>query len=146
MRFVLEVDGTPFDVAWNGKEWLVDGEPTPLVGRPAELTMPGTARVGTTTHRFRVHGLHTSESNAGGASNAVLRLKPPMTGKLESLRVQAGQRVHKGDVLFVLEAMKMLNDVRAPRDGVVTAVHAAPGATVETQTVILELGPAERAT
>ena len=65
-----------------------------------------------------------------------------MTGKLDSFRVEVGQAVAKGDVLFVLEAMKMLNEVRAPAAGTVTAIHLKPGATLETSQVVLELGPA----
>ncbi|HEX2066229.1 MAG TPA: acetyl-CoA carboxylase biotin carboxyl carrier protein subunit, partial [Candidatus Thermoplasmatota archaeon] len=70
------------------------------------------------------------------------RVRPPMAGRVESVRVQPGQAVQKGDVLFVLEAMKMLNEVRAPVAGTVTAVHVQPGAAVETGQVLLELGPA----
>lgn len=47
------------------------------------------------------------------------------------VNVSAGQSVKAGDVLMILEAMKMENEIMAPADGTVTAVHVAQGATVQ---------------
>ena len=44
--------------------------------------------------------------------------------------VQVGSKVKKGDTLCIIEAMKTMNDIRAPRNGVVTAILAADGATL----------------
>jgi pyruvate carboxylase subunit B len=62
-----------------------------------------------------------------------------MNGKVERILVKAGQAVAKGDVLFVLEAMKMQNEVRSPVAGTVQAVHAAAGAVVEPSQVLVEI-------
>ncbi len=51
-------------------------------------------------------------------------LAAPMPGKIASVRVSEGQRVEKGDVLVVLEAMKMEHAVKAPRAGVVSRLAA----------------------
>jgi 3-methylcrotonyl-CoA carboxylase alpha subunit len=50
-----------------------------------------------------------------------------MPGKVLSVLAQPGAAVARGDVLAVLEAMKMEHALAAPRDGVIEAVHAAPG-------------------
>ena len=63
---------------------------------------------------------------AGGES-----IKAPMPGTILAVNVSAGQNVKKGDVLFILEAMKMENEIMAPADGVIGAVAVAKGATVE---------------
>jgi glutaconyl-CoA/methylmalonyl-CoA decarboxylase subunit gamma len=64
---------------------------------------------------------------ATGATEAVTA---PLPGKILSVAVQAGDRVRKGDELCVIEAMKMGNSVKAPRDGVVAEVSVAAGTTV----------------
>ena len=64
---------------------------------------------------------------AGGES-----VTSPMPGNILAVNVTAGQAVKKGDVLMVLEAMKMENEIMAPCDGTVGAVSVTKGATVET--------------
>ena len=66
----------------------------------------------------------------------------PMTGKIEAIEVQEGDTVAAGDVLFVLEAMKMRNQVKAAADGVIGPVRVAAGANVDTKTQVLDLLPA----
>ena len=62
-----------------------------------------------------------------------------MPGNIIKVNVKVGAAVKKGDVLVVLEAMKMENDVCAPQDGVVASVEVAQGATVETDAVLVTL-------
>ena len=66
-------------------------------------------------------------------------VKAPMPGNIMKVNVKAGDSVKKGDVLVVLEAMKMENDVCAPTDGVVATVDVNQGATVETDAVLVTL-------
>ena len=56
----------------------------------------------------------------------------PMPGNILKVNVSAGQTVKEGDVLCVLEAMKMENDIMAPKSGTVTQVLVQKGVTVET--------------
>ena len=55
------------------------------------------------------------------------------------INVTAGQTVKKGDVLMVLEAMKMENEIMCPRDGVVASVNTSKGASVESGTLLCVL-------
>ena len=55
----------------------------------------------------------------------------PMQGSILRVLVEAGQEVQAGDVLCILEAMKMENAIPAPRDGVVSEIHARPGSVVQ---------------
>ena len=66
-------------------------------------------------------------------------IKAPMPGNIMKVNVKPGDAVKKGDVLVVLEAMKMENDVCAPEDGTVASVEVAKGATVETDAVLVTL-------
>jgi biotin carboxyl carrier protein len=70
------------------------------------------------------------------------RIKPPMPGKIVEVKVREGQEVKEGDVLCVLEAMKMQNDLKSPVSGKVARVHVQDGANVEATTVLVEVEPA----
>lgn len=63
----------------------------------------------------------------------------PMPGTILDVKVSAGQAVKKGDVVCVLEAMKMENDIPAPCDGVVTSVNVQKGATVAANDILVSL-------
>jgi glutaconyl-CoA decarboxylase len=63
----------------------------------------------------------------------------PMPGTILDVKVSAGQSVKKGDVICVLEAMKMENDIPAPCDGVVASVNVQKGASVSAGDVIASL-------
>ena len=66
---------------------------------------------------------------ATGAEGAN-KVTAPMPGTILNVKVSAGQQVKKGDVICVLEAMKMENDIPAPCDGIVASVNTSKGATV----------------
>ncbi len=66
-------------------------------------------------------------------------VKAPMPGSVIKINCKVGDSVKKGDVLVVLEAMKMENDICAPADGVVASVEANQGATVETDALLVTL-------
>lgn len=64
------------------------------------------------------------------------QIKSPMPGNILSVNVSNGSSVKKGDVLMILEAMKMENEIMAPCDGTVASVSVTKGATVETGTLL----------
>ena len=64
----------------------------------------------------------------------------PMPGTMVKVNVKAGQAVKSGDVLAVLEAMKMENEIMAPHDATVVQVLVDVGAKVDTGTPIIVLG------
>ena len=60
----------------------------------------------------------------------------PMPGTILDVRCQQGQTVKNGDILFILEAMKMENEIFANKDGTVTSVCVSKGASVDTGSVL----------
>ena len=73
------------------------------------------------------------------ATSGAVAVKAPMPGNIIKVNVKAGDSVKKGDVLCILEAMKMENEICAPADGVVAGVNAVQGASVQTDDVLLSL-------
>ncbi|MCU0425564.1 MAG: biotin/lipoyl-binding protein [Candidatus Kapabacteria bacterium] len=65
------------------------------------------------------------------ATSSSMKVVAPMPGLLKSVNVKPGQMVKKGERLFILEAMKMENDIKAPMAGVIGNLHATPGTAVE---------------
>jgi biotin carboxyl carrier protein len=66
-------------------------------------------------------------------------LKSPMPGLVVSIPVKEGQPVEKGQVLVVLESMKMQNELKSPRDGTVSRIRVDVGETVEQKQTILSV-------
>ena len=77
----------------------------------------------------------TPVANANGET-----VVSPMPGNILAVNVQNGSAVKKGDVLMVLEAMKMENEIMSPADGTVVSVNVQKGASVETGAVLCVIG------
>ena len=67
------------------------------------------------------------------------KVTAPMPGTILNVKVSVGQSVKKGDVICVLEAMKMENDIPAPCDGVIASVNVQKGASVAANDIIATL-------
>ena len=74
-------------------------------------------------------------ASAGGNN----KVTSPMPGTIVDVKVVAGQSVKKGDVICVLEAMKMENDIPAPCDGVIASVNVQKGASVAANDILATL-------
>jgi biotin carboxyl carrier protein len=77
-------------------------------------------------------------SAPAGAQGATV-VSSPMPGTILEVKVSVGQSVKKGDVICVLEAMKMENEIPAPKDGVIASVNVQKGASVQTEEVLVTL-------
>ena len=66
-------------------------------------------------------------------------LKAPMPGLVVAIAVEDGQPVQKGDVLIVLESMKMQNELKSPRDGVASRLRVKTGDSVEQHQTMLSV-------
>lgn len=74
-----------------------------------------------------------------GAGTGEVLVKAPMPGVVVEIPVVKGQKVFKGDIVLVLESMKMQNEFKAPRDGEVHSIRVETGQTVEQNTVMLTI-------
>ena len=76
---------------------------------------------------------------APAAAKGSVKIEAPMSGKILNVKASVGQAVKKGDVIVVLEAMKMENDIVAPQDGTVASIDVAAGQQVESGAAIATL-------
>ena len=119
-RFNVTVNGVSYDVVVEevGAAAPVAAPAQAPVAAPAPAAAPKAAPAG----------------NAGAVA-----VKAPMPGTILKVNVAPGQAVKKGDVLCVLEAMKMENDISAPQDGTIASVNVQKGASVQTDEVIVTM-------
>ena len=73
-----------------------------------------------------------------GAQGSVT-VNAPMPGKILGVKASVGQAVKKGDVVVVLEAMKMENEIVAPQDGTIASINVAVGDSVDSGAVLATL-------
>lgn len=135
-RTTLRIDGITFEVDVEPGRILVDGLET-APPRHAHAVASGDVRwvfVDGEVYEFEVQ-----RPGRRGASSHHASLSAPMPATVRRINVVAGARVSKGDTLLVLEAMKMELPVRAPEDGVVTAVSCKEGDLVQPGVPLLEI-------
>ncbi len=86
----------------------------------------------------REHRLRSSEADVI-QSGSEYHLKAPMPGLIVLVAVDEGQKVQKGDMLAILESMKMQNELKSPREGTVSRIRVGPGESVEQRQILLSV-------
>lgn len=130
-----EVRPGTWSLLMDGNSWLVDLD---------ERKTGTVALFGTTetpikledARRKRLAEVAHRDASSGGAADTI---SAPIAGKVVKVLVEVGAVVKTGQGLVVLEAMKMENEIKAPRDATVKAIHASAGQSVETQEPLLTL-------
>ncbi len=144
--------GSSWTVVVNGRSFTVElaEDGTVLVdGIAYEVTLDEeTVNVDDASHALEVSGLSVGRATSGappqsvpsteaeGGAGAIVAIMP---GQVTRVMVVEGQEVEENEAVCVLEAMKMENELRADRGGVVKTVHVAPGDDVEKGRVLVEV-------
>ncbi len=112
----IEVNGTSYEVEVHQE---VKKTKTPKLVRKEVIRQPG-------------EGAVPNKATGAGA------IKAPLPGNIFKINVKVGDAVKRGDVLLVMEAMKMENDITAEKDGVVKDIKVAVGAAVLQNDILIE--------
>jgi len=155
--FTLKLDGTTYQIRVDGNSVLVDGQPFVIGfdddgrvlvdGMPMDVNLEGDrVTAGGIAFNLEVEGLVTEKAGprraaTAGAAAGAGAVTAIMPGKIIRLLVAEGDPVAEGDVVCILEAMKMENELKAPLAGTVQAVHVAPGQDVERGALIATVVP-----
>ncbi|MGN0153803.1 MAG: biotin/lipoyl-containing protein [Lachnospiraceae bacterium] len=124
-NYRITVNGTAYDVAVEelGAGTVPAAAPAAPAAAPVAAPAPAAA---------------PAAPAASGAEGSV-KIAAPMPGKILAIKANAGQAVKKGDVVMILEAMKMENEITAPEDGTVAGIHVAVGDSVESGDTLASL-------
>lgn len=76
---------------------------------------------------------------AATGSVGSVKVNAPMPGKIISTKASVGQAIKKGEVILILEAMKMENEIVAPQDGTIASINVTAGQTVEAGSLLATL-------
>lgn len=110
----------------KGKIFACRVEGKPSSGKPVDVFVGAHRYPVTLTDPKRLR----AAAAAGGNSDGAARIVAPMPGKVVRVLVEPGAQVEAGAGVIVVEAMKMQNEMKAPKAGVVAALNVAVGATV----------------
>ncbi|MBE6719980.1 MAG: biotin/lipoyl-binding protein [Ruminococcaceae bacterium] len=130
-NYTITVNGTPYNVT---VEEGTGSAPAPAVA-PAPVAAPAPAAA-PAPQSLEGPAPAAAPAAPQGAEGSV-KVDAPMPGNIIDVKVAAGTSVKAGDVLIILEAMKMENDIVAPQDGTIATINVAKGDTVDAgQTLI----------
>ena len=131
MKYKVTLNGRTYEVEVEaGKAMLLDEYEAIVPSAPAPVAAaPAAAPVAAAPA--------SAPAAPAGSGEAVTA---PMPGNILKVNVTAGQAVKEGDVLCVLEAMKMENEILAPKAGTVTSVAVSKGSTVDTGAALVYIG------
>ena len=115
-NYRITVNGTSYDVSVEELAGGVAPVAAPVAAAPVAAPAPAPAAPA------------PAAKSAGAGS---IKVASPMPGKILDVKAKVGDAVKKGQVILILEAMKMENEVVAPEDGTVASIDVASGATVE---------------
>ncbi len=121
-KYIIKVNGTPYEV-----EVQEIGGSSPAMA-PAAVKPKARASAGQ-------QAVKTTQPVAASAGDVIA----PMPGTVLKVKVSAGDTVKKGQVLLILEAMKMENEIVSPADGKVAALYVEPGKSVTAREVMVTI-------
>ena len=131
-NYTITVNGTAYEVTVEENT----GNPATTTSAPVQTQAPVSAvapKVAAPAPKA-----DTPRPAAGGSVGGV-KVNAPMPGKILAIKGNVGQSVKHGDVIVILEAMKMENEIVAPQDGVIASINVANGDMIEAGVLLATL-------
>lgn len=129
-----------FKVTVNGKAYEVEveemGGAPAAAPAPQAAAAPAPAAPAVPATPAPAPAATPAPAVGGPIPEGAITVKAPMPGKISALKAEAGKAVKRGDIILVLEAMKMQNDITATADGTLHEIRVNPGDNVKTGDVL----------
>ncbi|MGB9665899.1 MAG: biotin/lipoyl-containing protein [Candidatus Cryosericum sp.] len=141
-RYRITVNGKTFevDVEETGSQKQTSAVPVaPAPSTPAPVTTPAVPAPSAKPVVAKAPAPSTPAPKAAPAQSGAMTMKSPLPGKILKVMAAAGSSWKKGDTLLVIEAMKMENEILAPRDCTVEEVLVEANQTVKTGDALLKI-------
>jgi len=135
MKYVVTLNGKNYEVDVTETDAIVTGVtqvPVMVAAAPAVVAAPAAAP----SEAPKVEETPAAPAAPAAPTTNGTQVKAPMPGSILAVKANAGQAVKAGDVIVVLEAMKMENDIVAPCDGTVKEILVTKGSTVNTDDIL----------
>jgi biotin carboxyl carrier protein len=124
-HYTITVNGNTYEVSVEENSVASSVAPTPVV---TAATAPAPAPAAPVQ---KAAPAPAPAPKAPAGKEGSIKLSSPMPGKILSLKASVGQKVKKGDVILILEAMKMENEIVATDDGTIASINVTAGQSVE---------------
>ena len=131
---IEEIEGTTAKVTVNGKAFEVE------LKEPVKATTSKPAKVVAPVAAAAPAAAPAPASKPAAVAGEGAKVTAPLPGTITDVKVAVGQSVNAGDVVVILEAMKMQNNIEAENSGTVTSVMVNKGDTVMEGTVLVTIG------
>ena len=135
MKYVVTLNGKNYEVDVTETDAIVTGVtqvPVMVAAAPAVAAAP----VAAPAEAPKAEEAPATPAAPAAPTASGTQVKAPMPGSILAVKASAGQAVKAGDVIVVLEAMKMENDIVAPCDGTVKEILVTKGSTVNTDDIL----------
>lgn len=146
MKYMVTLNGKKYEIEVEEGQAIVNSVTTaPMAGAPvaaapavapAPVAAPAAPAAAPAPAPAAAPAAPAVPAAPADGTNAVC----PMPGTILDVKASVGQAVKAGDVLFILEAMKMENDIVSPADGTVKQILVSKGSTVSTDDVLAVIG------
>lgn len=136
MKYVVTLNGKNYEVEVTETDAIVTGITEVPVMVAAAPAAPVAAPAAVPAEAPKAEEAPAQSAPAAPTTSGT-QVKAPMPGSILAVKATVGQAVKAGDVLVVLEAMKMENDITAPCDGTIKEIVVAKGTTVNTDDVLI---------
>lgn len=134
-KFVINVSGKTYEVE---VEEITAGASSPTTSYVAPTSTPTVTPVATSTPAPAAKAPEKPKAAPSGQAGTI-KVNSPMPGSIFDIKVSVGQEVKRGDILLILEAMKMENEIMADQDGKIVSVNVNKGDSVDTGDILVTM-------